>query len=68
MEFKKLPPFDYCLVNNREHRHRRERWSWNTSLTPVGGHRLFETGRIRLELGMNMNICREDRLLHRTQQ
>jgi hypothetical protein len=47
-------------VKNREHRHRRERWSWNTSLTPVGGHRLFETGRIRLELGININICRED--------
>jgi hypothetical protein len=47
-------------VKNREHRYRRRTLELEHFPDPVGGHRLFGTGRIRLELGINMNIRRED--------
>jgi hypothetical protein len=45
-------------VTSREHRYRRR--TLEHFPDPVGGHRLFGTGRIWLELGINMNIRRED--------
>jgi hypothetical protein len=47
-------------VTNREHRYRRRTLELEHFPDPVGGHRLFGTGRIRLELGINMKIRRED--------